>query len=179
MAKYRKISDLFDAVEKEVSKALQGDSFISLVKDSMITMIEHDVYRQYNPSYYERKEDQGGLTDKKNIVAKIEDNDKTALRVSNIRRDEGSEDFTTTLGRNAGRYITPIIVTGKRGNLGVEGGGGGYNFYRPLYNDFDKNGQTFLSPRNFLASTVDLLYEENKATNALKKELAKRKIRTK
>lgn len=118
------------------------------------------------------------MTDKSNIKPEFDENNKTTLRVKNIRKEVGS-DLVTTSYHNIGRYITPIIVTGRKGNIGREGGGDGYNFFYPYYSDTDEFGRTYVKPRNFLKSTVEDLQENNKAKNALKKELQRNKIKVK
>ena len=74
-----------DSLKKEVQ---------ATVKDEMVEAIETEVYDRYTPTMYVRERDNGGLTDKNNMVGDIINNN--TLSVRNVRSD-GDRDVVQTV----------------------------------------------------------------------------------
>ena len=64
---YKNINDLFKRIEKDVQEVLVNE-VAETVKDEMKQAIDDTVYSTYEPEYYKRRGEQGGLLDEDNIT---------------------------------------------------------------------------------------------------------------
>lgn len=174
MVKYKKVSDLFEGLKDNVSKALKTERVIDEVRDAMVEAVKDEVYDEYitraKPSErYIRKENKGGLADKKNIKAKEIKGDKLKVHVRNYRRDKGwmAEGYTDEDANILkGRLVDETVVNGHLKDKGW------YYFSSKYDSEYKK-------PRNFYKTTVEYLDDTNRHITALKKELKKNGIKTK
>lgn len=95
----RNLNHLFHLMSKEIEKTLMDDVAKEVKKEEK-KKIEREVYDKYEPTTYERKYDDGGLSDLENMEAKIIK--KNTLSIQNIRRDEENN-----------RLVAPIVESGK------------------------------------------------------------------
>lgn len=77
--KFNNINSLLDHIKNNVKQTLKED-VADIVKENMAEEIQTNVYNAYHPMFYERRGTQGGLGDKSNMEAKVEE---TALTVKN------------------------------------------------------------------------------------------------
>lgn len=81
------------------------------IKDIEVEVINEVVYNQYDPRHYERRMENGGLTDKRNMkedVNLISD----GLDITVINETRGNSDYKNAQGYTSG-YIADIIEEGK------------------------------------------------------------------
>ena len=64
---YKNINDLFKRIEKDIQEVLINE-VADTVKDEMKQAIDDTVYSTYEPEYYKRRGEQGGLLDEDNIT---------------------------------------------------------------------------------------------------------------
>ena len=84
-------------LQKKIKSALEVET--SWESKNVVQEKVIDAYDMYD-SQYENKYHMGGLLDRDNIETKMIDDN--TLRIENIRKDE-----------DTGRYVTPIVETGK------------------------------------------------------------------
>lgn len=96
------LDKLFAELQKRINVA-QTTDVAATVREEMIDQIEQEVYSVYDPKIYERKKDNGGLTDDDNIDSYM--TNATTLVVESNRFD-GS--------KNVGE----VVVTGEGYNYG-------------------------------------------------------------
>lgn len=69
---YKNINDLFKRIERDIQETLVNE-VADTVKDEIKQAIDDTVYSVYDPEYYKRRGEQGGLLDEDNItVTEIE-----------------------------------------------------------------------------------------------------------
>lgn len=148
---YKSLDSLIYDLLNDVEEVMSSEEFKTDMKNVMTKNIKETVYEAYDPWFYNRKEENGGLTDHSNIKATMLG--KTELELVNIRADE-----------ETGRLVTPIIVSGE-----------GYNFTRPTYRDTDKKGRTYYrNPRDFLQATRDDLDKNGQHVQSLQNGMKKK-----
>ncbi len=108
----KNLNDLFAHIEKDVQHILQED-VAETVKDHMSDTIQQNVYDAYSPMYYKRRGEQGGLIDKRNMEATV-NNDTLTVR-----------DIAPLDNHNTEYELDAII----------EYGWGNVPFERPFYDD--------------------------------------------
>lgn len=95
------LKSLFRHLEKQATKVLIND-VANVAKEEMSQTIKEEVYKSYSPTEYERREDDGGLSDVRNMVAKPEGNNEISIR-----------NMTTGSGDDYSQLIDQIIVYGQ------------------------------------------------------------------
>ena len=63
---FNNLNDLFSYIETEVQSTMENE-VADMVKDKMNLSVHKTVYGAYQPRFYHRREDNGGLSDKDNI----------------------------------------------------------------------------------------------------------------
>lgn len=119
------------ALDTVIDVAMRGTGQAKAM-EAMQGGIEINVYDQYEPKRYDRKREQGGLTDPANIETGWEKKTMT-LTVESVRWDW---EPVPQDGRHEGRLVAPVVESGR-----------GYDFYSP-------------GPRNFSKLTEQILEEE-------------------
>lgn len=143
---------------KNVVNDVLSDEVAEMVKDKQQDHIMDDVYLQYNivdgqrkePYVYDRRYYEGGLVDRDNIVAKVEDG---TLTVTNI-----------TKGQDGVDNLAGLIEYGDNS---------AYGQYDWKYNR-DNTQDQYLSPRPFIENTRREIAEKKLHVSSLKKGLEKR-----
>lgn len=69
---FKNLDDLSKYLQSNINDILQNEVAES-VKDTMLFAVDRTVYDKYDPLYYVRRGDNGGLADRKNIVVIDED----------------------------------------------------------------------------------------------------------
>lgn len=87
---------------KQSIEVIAPDIVADVMKDTMQEAVRYSVYARYEPTEYIRREDDGGLSDKKNMIHDIEiSNNKIIITLYNDTKGVESMD-----------YIDDVIVTG-------------------------------------------------------------------
>lgn len=87
---FNNLNSLFAHLEKEIRHTLQ-DEVAETVKDHMSETIQLNVYNTYSPMYYERRGEQGGLIDKRNMEATVNGDTLTVKDIAPL--DNGSTKY--------------------------------------------------------------------------------------
>lgn len=148
---YDDLDKLFADLELEIQNSLKTD-VAKEVKKVLKEHIQEDVYNQYDPWEYKRKEDDGGLLDDENIFA--DTISKDTLLVKSQRRNSAGEQSIGE-GYESDRDIPLIVETGE-----------GYN-----WGGIDLQGRTNVTPRPFTEKTIEDLEDNGQHSKALKKSL--------
>ena len=143
---------------KTVVNDVLSDEVAEMVKTKQQDHIMDDVYLQYNivdgqrkePYAYDRRYYEGGLIDRDNIVAKVEDG---TLTVTN-----------TTKGQDGVDNLAGLIEYGDNS---------AYGQYDWKYNKDDTQDQ-YLNPRPFIENTRKEIAEKNLHVSSMKKGIEKR-----
>lgn len=147
MTKVSKISDLQKEIKSRIKDSLENEVF-TRVQDVERKMIRKNVYKVYKPRKYSRRKDNGGLTDRNNIVKSM-NREGNRLKVSNVTRR--SKNMTQ-------KYLTPLIIYGhkKSEQLGI----GGYEYI--------VSGASYLQERDFIKATRKELESDKQHVKGLK-----------
>lgn len=97
-----------------VQSAMEGP-VADTAKAFLADAVETEVYDVYDPVYYERKKNEGGLSDIDNMEATYDAANMT-LEVEDVRRDE-----------ETGRLVAPVVESGR-----------GYRYFSPGARPFHK-----------------------------------------
>lgn len=163
MPSFKNLKELEKHLNQKIKKAMENE-VAEKVRDVQQQKIDKEVYAAYNivdgshqePYKYERRRDDGGLRDRRNMVATVtESNGKIELSVENVA--EGKDQINIDL---AGL---------------IEYGAGRYGYYQYPYNRDDTAWQ-FMQPRPFIRETRNELASTNQHVEALKKGLQKQGI---
>ena len=102
MKKIASLAEQLKLIELQIQKKIKSALEVETSWESKNVVQEKviDAYDMYDPLTYERQYHMGGLLDRDNIETKMIDDN--TLRIENIRKDE-----------DTGRYVTPIVETGK------------------------------------------------------------------
>lgn len=133
---HKNYSQLQKAIMKKAMNNI-GDGLLDSVKDKMIPAIKETVYDVYSPIRYNRRMNNGGLGDRKNIVGTIE-NEKVngfKYRIKNIALPFGNDAPQV--------YLAPLIVMGQMRALSQ---------YPLTYYDGAENYE-YGKPRDFITAT--------------------------
>jgi len=156
---FKNTAALFKYIQKQINETLEDD----VAKE--VKQVEHDavekvVYDSYTPNVYDRRRDDGGLSDINNMK-----NNKVAEGVLIISNETKAHPTKTNASgkvyksKNKGKKLTPIIV---------EGGADNYDFPR---------NRAYIESRDFIQETKDMLEQDGKHWTALKIGLLKRGIK--
>ncbi len=138
-------------LEKELMKKINGSliqDVAPVVENTMIYSIEKNVYDAYEPSAYSRRQEEGGLIDRDNIVSKVIDNGVIAVTNETLGEETYVYNGREFQSKNAGKPIAGIIESGK-----------GYDYWKKAF------------PRPFLEETVEMLNKENVVSKVLRDSL--------
>ncbi|MGP1411643.1 MAG: hypothetical protein ACTTKD_07400 [Peptoanaerobacter stomatis] len=136
-------ADLNAYLKSMVKHALQANEEVKdVIKKEMIEQIQTNVYDVYNPFYYERREQYGGMLDEDNI--KIESVSDNTISIKEIAEFNGRPD--TDLYNTLAERI-------EYGNPNA------------------KHKRPYTKPRPFMEETFEELKENKKITKAFKKSL--------
>ena len=87
---YKNINDLFKRIEKDIQEVLVNE-VTDTVKDEMKQAIDDTVYSAYEPEYYKRRGEQGGLLDEDNIT--ITELENSILLRNTAPLDNGNSNY--------------------------------------------------------------------------------------
>lgn len=145
MAIFNSLDDFYNQLQADVED-ISRTSVVDAMKEEMVKGIELEVYSRYNPSQYIRRESNGGLIDKSNMVANIRvDGSKIYIDMDNITKGAGSHSY---------KRIDDIIVSGT-----------GYTWKRSkIY-----KAQPY--PRDFYEKTQSIIDQDGKLLNVVLSQL--------
>ena len=146
MPTFSSLKEMEKYIQDEINKSLKND-VAPVVKEVMSAEVQNTVYSVYEPKRYERRYDNYGLGDTRNMEFPKVENGK--LEVSNN---------TPFKGKNySGKSLTEVVVTGE-----------GYTYDYPYeYNQ----------PRDFIEATREDLIQTQAHTKALVNGLKKSGIK--
>lgn len=163
MAQFKSLKALKEYLEKSVETALK-DEPPKAVKNLMIKHILRDVYMVYQPRRYQRRLNNGGLLDEKNII--IDPKDHNTVEIYNITKRNTIYTNDYTAGQ---MYLTPVIEFGHE--VAEEKGYRGYT-YPNSYKEYYKK-------RPFISNTRKSLATSKSHVKALQESLKRLGIKTK
>lgn len=154
---FKSFKDLEKAINKKIAKAMQNE-VAEKVRDVQQSKIDSEVYDAYKPNtednepyVYERRRENEGLKDRKNMIATVsERDDGVSLSVDNIAK-----------GKSNGIEIAGLIEYGDNA---------GYGEYDYKYNR-DGTAEQYLKERPFIEETRKSLINTGDHVEALKKGL--------
>ena len=112
--------DEFDLLMEKLKKELRDitPAIAEEMKNIEQEVINEVVYDAYSPTYYERRYEDGGLSDKKNMEHDIEETaNGFIISVKNITK--GNDEYSEAEGYTDG-YISDIIEEGKGYGYGLD-----------------------------------------------------------
>ena len=112
--------DEFDLLMERLKEELRdvAPAIAEEMKDIEQEVINEVVYNAYSPTYYERRYEDGGLSDKKNMEHDIEETaNGFIISVKNITK--GNDEYSEAEGYTDG-YISDIIEEGKGYGYGLD-----------------------------------------------------------
>ena len=112
--------DEFDLLMEKLKKELRDitSAIAEEMKNIEQEVINEVVYNAYSPTYYERRYEDGGLSDKENMEHDIEETaNGFIISVKNITK--GNDEYSEAEGYTDG-YITDIIEEGKGYGYGLD-----------------------------------------------------------
>lgn len=118
---FNNLNDLFKKIEKDIQDTMTNE-VANVTKGKMITAIETAVYDKYTPLHYDRRKENGGLSDINNISAIPIDNG--IMLTNNAPLDNGNTEYS----------LDDIIV-----NRGVLGYQQGRDFYYEATNNLKQD----------------------------------------
>lgn len=139
---FNSIEDLMAYVKKDIANTVVKKSVV--IEDIMLDKIQRNVYDAYTPKTYERRYDNGGLYDRKNIQV-------TAMPTGN-GVDISITNNTIADGWDKGEYLDSIIEFG----TALEG---------------DDSVPDYAKPRPFIEPTEEEINEKNVIQKILKENL--------
>ena len=89
---YKNINDLFKRIEKDIQETLVNE-VADTVKDEMKQAIDDTVYSTYEPEYYKRRGEQGGLLDEDNITVTELENGILLRNTAPLDNDDAAYDL--------------------------------------------------------------------------------------
>ncbi|MBO5970931.1 MAG: hypothetical protein J6S14_20840 [Clostridia bacterium] len=152
-------------IEKQVAKVLANE-VADVVRDVQKEAIEEEVYGVYPRTVkYDRRKDNGGLSDEDNMLADVKG---TVLRIRNVTRPNDEYDAYDTQFADDGcerSYVFDLPALIEYGDAGAVG-------YTHKHSSMP-SGPTFLEPRPFVARTREELQKHGYHVNALRYGLIK------
>jgi len=108
LAKYRSLQSMYKEFKKTVTDTIE-DVVPPIMKEKMAEAIELEVYMRYSPTMYIRREEDGGLSDIRNMEHSIDikGNKIIVTLVNKTRGNKNYKDYDYEEG-----YIDSIIITG-------------------------------------------------------------------
>jgi hypothetical protein len=164
MAAFKNLKDLEKFLNQKIKKAMENE-VAEKVRDIQQEKIDEEVYDVYNvvggshqePYVYERRCDQGGLRDRRNMVADVkESNNGVELSVENITKAKDQSDIN----------LVGLIEYGDDSQYG----------YYEYKTNRDGTSWQYRQPRPFLQETRNHLSKTGEHVEALKKGLKRQGI---
>lgn len=87
---FKNLNALMTHIEKDMQKALENE-VAETVKENMKAAVDENVYDVFTPEYYNRRMENGGLTDSNNLQANVSGNVLTVRDVAPL--DNGRTDY--------------------------------------------------------------------------------------
>ena len=104
------IDDIYNKLLKDIKNEI-APKIAEEMKNIEQEVIEEVVYNAYTPTYYERRYEDGGLSDKENMKETIVSKENNIeIKVKNVTK--GNSEYSDAEGYTAG-YIDEIIETGQ------------------------------------------------------------------
>lgn len=116
MVQFKDLAHLQRYLEKNASKILNDKGIEKVLAQAMSEAVKEVVYNHYSPTTYTRREDDGGLSDARNMhITKVEvRNGKVSILFENLT--QGQTHFTPIYTYNTdsqyGRFITDVVNDG-------------------------------------------------------------------
>lgn len=148
MIKFTSLSQLQKHLQQHLTNKIAKEQRLKdVVADEMSQAVYDIVYAAYpNPIVYERRMDEGGLSDVRNV-------ELTSIEVENNQIKLTIENLTEGQDNMQGKFITDTIEEGRKGN-------------------FNNPNGIWAEPRPFIKETVERLNRNPKElTKALKQSL--------
>lgn len=168
---YYDLDDLFSDLEDEFQDILNKE-VATEAKVVMREKVISEVYSPYNPSQYERKEDDGGLSDMRNMKA-YPLSGEVGIRLINERMGDGEG------GHSSARNVAEIIEYGLKDEFYVIAKSGKkkgeeIRLYPSKNPKNNPNNWKDWKPRRFTKATQDELEESGRHIETFKDALKKR-----
>jgi len=144
MSVSKKLQQVLAQVQKAVSDTLAGE-VLAEAQVAVVQNVETVVYGRYTPQEYERRGDNGGLSDMGNVVGTMVS--PTHLQVTNITPPNPVNGTTD-------KDLTATVEEGLTYN---------YDYYNPG----NRRHDYWASPRPFMAHAADELREDGRVKDAL------------
>ena len=104
------IDDIYNKLLKDIKNEI-APKIAEEMKNIEQEVIEEVVYNAYTPTYYERRYEDGGLSDKENMKETIVSKENNIeIKVKNVTK--GNSEYSDAEGYTTG-YIDEIIETGQ------------------------------------------------------------------
>lgn len=157
MPEFKDLKSLFKHIEKNVAESMKDEvaETVKEVEQEAIENVVYDAYSGEHPWVYERRKDDGGLSDKENmheVVTVV--NGNVILSITNM----------TTGSQEPDLYIAPLVEFGDNA---------GYGEYQYKFNR-DNTAYQYLQPRPFTEATIENLRESGVHVIALKDSLKRK-----
>ena len=106
---FKSLKDLEKYLQSKIQESLQTD-VANDVKELLKEHVKTDVYDQYSPTLYIRREEDGGLLDDSNyLIEPIKD----GVSITNVTTDNGySEDYFGDNSSDPNTWLVPILEYG-------------------------------------------------------------------
>jgi hypothetical protein len=157
MATAKNMNELAKMLEKHIESALNKE-VAKTVKEEMSQVIKDETYTAYEPASYERREDDGGLSDIRNMTTTTVDN--TTISIKN--ETKGNADYAYARDGYDSGNIDEIIASGS-----------GYKWIT------SKIFRLQPFPRDFYAGTVARLNQNNTHIAAMAEGLRRQGLNVK
>lgn len=145
MAQFKDLAHLQRYLEKNASKILNDKGIEKVLAQAMSEEVKKVVYENYTPRAYIRREDDGGLSDTRNMhITKVEvKNGKVSILFENLTQGQTRfiPIYEQPLDSLYGHFIADTINDGLRNN-----------WYDP--DATDKYGRVVSTPRPFVQETI-------------------------
>jgi len=152
MPTFKNIKSMMNYVQSNVKEILSSNEIQNIIKETIRDVIMDEVYDKYDPTQYVRRYDEGGFSDKRNYICKINiSNNYVSVTIFND---------TTANGDNGNDYLDEIIY---RGDM--------YTW------ENSKIYQMMPYPRNWINESVNRLYDSGELMKRLSKRLSERGIK--
>lgn len=142
---YNNFSELFKSIKRDIDESLQKD-VTNIVKETMSKHIKTDVYDAYKSNAnnkYERRGDNGGLSDTRNYKSKINNIDKNSTEIFIYNDTNGTS-------QDGYRDIVPVIEYGE----GYQWESSEIYRIQPYPRPFNENTANELKENNVIPDTV-------------------------
>lgn len=158
MPNYKTLEEAFKYLQNRIRDTLKDD-VAKYVKEIESSTIQNVVYNEYEPYIYQRREDNGGLSDVNNMKSRV------------AKTPNG---FVLTVKNTTS--LSGMVNAKNLAELVEYGDDNGYGEYSYKYNR-SKDAIRYLKSRPFTEETTQYLIQSNSAERILKIGLQKRNIK--